>query len=185
MAEKVKYKDLLGNNKNFRLFFEEYFEPVYRFARKYTAEDHIARDIAQDTFIRLYERRNDFDVPEKAKSFVYITARNLCLDYLKHQKVRQEYTQQEQVEEKITDSLHEITYQETLRLLYKAIDQLPPQTQKIIILGLNGKNNEEIARELRISVNSVKTLKKSAYKTLRKILGNHPVLLWILLTLQA
>ena len=72
--------------KTFKRFFELYFEPVYRFVRKYTEEDAIARDITQDTFIRLYERRRDFDVPEKAKSFIYITARNLCLDHLKHQK---------------------------------------------------------------------------------------------------
>lgn len=77
---------MLTNSQGFKRFFELYFEPVYRFVRKYTEEDAIARDITQDTFIRLYERRRDFDVPEKAKSFIYITARNLCLDHLKHQK---------------------------------------------------------------------------------------------------
>ena len=68
---------MLTNSQGFKRFFELYFEPVYRFVRKYTEEDAIARDITQDTFIRLYERRRDFDVPEKAKSFIYITARNL------------------------------------------------------------------------------------------------------------
>ena len=66
---------MLTNSQGFKRFFELYFEPVYRFVRKYTEEDAIARDITQDTFIRLYERRRDFDVPEKAKSFIYITAR--------------------------------------------------------------------------------------------------------------
>ena len=57
---------MLTNSQGFKRFFELYFEPVYRFVRKYTEEDAIARDITQDTFIRLYERRRDFDVPEKA-----------------------------------------------------------------------------------------------------------------------
>ena len=88
---------MLTNSQGFKRFFELYFEPVYRFVRKYTEEDAIARDITQDTFIRLYERRRDFDVPEKAKSFIYITARNLCLDHLKHQKIKQQYQQTQSV----------------------------------------------------------------------------------------
>ena len=136
---------MLTNSQGFKRFFELYFEPVYRFVRKYTEEDAIARDITQDTFIRLYERRRDFDVPEKAKSFIYITARNLCLDHLKHQKIKQQYQQTQSVSEaKDPDFLHEITYQETLRILHQAIDTLPPQTRKIILLGLNGKNNNKI-----------------------------------------
>ena len=159
---------MLKSNKGFKGFFELYFESVYRFARKYTGEDAIARDIAQDTFIRLYERREDFDVPEKAKSFIYITARNLCLDYLKHQKIQEQYHQKQSLSEKEeADFLQEITYQETLRILHRAIDTLPPQTRNIILLGLNGKNNNEIAETLNISVNTVKSLKKSAYTSLR------------------
>ena len=154
----------------------------YRFVRKYTEEDAIARDITQDTFIRLYERRRDFDVPEKAKSFIYITARNLCLDHLKHQKIKQQYQQTQSVSEaKDPDFLHEITYQETLRILHQAIDTLPPQTRKIILLGLNGKNNNEIAEALNISVNTVKSLKKSAYTSLRGQLKDPMLFLLFLL----
>ena len=165
---------MLTNSQGFKRFFELYFEPVYRFVRKYTEEDAIARDITQDTFIRLYERRRDFDVPEKAKSFIYITARNLCLD--------QQYQQTQSVSEaKDPDFLHEITYQETLRILHQAIDTLPPQTRKIILLGLNGKNNNEIAEALNISVNTVKSLKKSAYTSLRGQLKDPMLFLLFLL----
>ena len=165
---------MLTNSQGFKRFFELYFEPVYRFVRKYTEEDAIARDITQDTFIRLYERRRDFDVPEKAKSFIYITARNLCLDHLKHQKNKTTIPTD-------PDFLHEITYQETLRILHQAIDTLPPQTRKIILLGLNGKNNNEIAEALNISVNTVKSLKKSAYTSLRGQLKDPMLFLLFLL----
>ena len=154
---------MLTNSQGFKRFFELYFEPVYRFVRKYTEEDAIARDITQDTFIRLYERRRDFDVPEKAKSFIYITARNLCLDHLKHQKIKQQYQQTQSVS-KAEDP-----------------DTLPPQTRKIILLGLNGKNNNEIAETLNISVNTVKSLKKSAYTSLREQLKDPMLFLLFLL----
>ncbi len=47
-------KMLIINN-NFKFFFQEYFEPVFQFARKYTGNDAIARDLTQDAFIKLYE----------------------------------------------------------------------------------------------------------------------------------
>ena len=44
---------MLINNNNFKFFFQEYFEPVFQFARKYTGNDAIARDLTQDAFIKL------------------------------------------------------------------------------------------------------------------------------------
>ena len=89
--------------------------------------------------------------------------------------------QQSVSEAKDPDFLHEITYQETLRILHQAIDTLPPQTRKIILLGLNGKNNNEIAEALNISVNTVKSLKKSAYTSLRGQLKDPMLFLLFLL----
>ncbi len=169
------------NNKDFKTFFEAYFEPVYRFAKKYTEETAVARDIAQETFIRLYERRTGFDALEKARSFAYATAHHLCLDHLKHHKVTQQYSRDSLEEEEKYFFLHEITYQETLRLLHQAIEELPPQARTIILLGLEGQNNQEIAEILNISVNTVKTLKKSAYKKLREVLGKDFFFLFTLL----
>lgn len=162
--------NMLTNNKDFKIFFQEYFESVYRFSRKYTVNDDLARDITQETFIRLYERRADFKVNEQAKSFVYLTARNLCLDNLRHKNIEQEYLQQLPPLEEDPTVLQEITLQETLRILHAAIQKLPPQSKEIINQSLNGKNNTEIAATLSISVNTVKTLKKNAYNTLRRLL---------------
>ena len=162
---------MFSDTRNFRIFFDNYFEAVFRFARKYTSDNSIARDIAQDTFIRFYEKKKNFDSVETAKSFVYITARNLCLDFLKHQKIELQYNQAQINKENSYSFLHEITYQETLRILRRAIHELPPQSREIIILSLEGKNNNEIAQSMNISVNTVKTLKKGAYKKLKNTLG--------------
>lgn len=45
MHTKIRAMDkMLINNNNFKFFFQEYFEPVFQFARKYTENDAIARD---------------------------------------------------------------------------------------------------------------------------------------------
>lgn len=56
------------------------------------------------------------------------------------------------------------------RLLFNAINTLAPQSAAIIQLSLQGLKNEEIARELSISENTVKVLKYRSLKKLRQLL---------------
>ena len=57
---------MLLNNKRFELFFNTYYEPVYLFSLKYVREEPVAQDIAQNVFVRLYEKRENFYAIEKA-----------------------------------------------------------------------------------------------------------------------
>ena len=60
--------------------------------------------------------------------------------------------------------------EESNRLLFNAINTLAPQSAAIIQLSLQGLKNEEIARELSISENTVKVLKYRSLKKLRQLL---------------
>ena len=90
---------MLLNNKRFELFFNTYYEPVYLFSLKYVREEPVAQDIAQNVFVRLYEKRENFYAIEKAKSFAYTTAHNLCLNHLRHSQIAQKYISQREEEE--------------------------------------------------------------------------------------
>ncbi len=57
---------------------------------------------------------------------------------------------------------------ETYRIIHEAVESLPAQESKVIQLALEGLKMQEIADQLKISVNTVKTLKSRAYKHLRK-----------------
>lgn len=157
---------------SFKSFYKMYFSGIVRFAVYYLEDEHEGEDIAQETFLKIYEKWDVTNSEEQMRSYLYITARNLCFDKLRHQNVAEEYSQQIIAEKEIKNEeeesfLSEVTYQEVFRQLYNAISELPPQTQRIILLGLKGKSNIEISEELNISVNTVKTLKRNAYKSLR------------------
>ena len=77
--------------------------------------------------------------------------------------------------------LHEVTRDETIRILRYAIRQLPSRSREIILLNMDGKNNVEVAETLNISLNTVKSLKKTAYVVLRKILSKEYITLLICL----
>ena len=51
---------IIQSNKDFEVFFRENFPPVYAFMKRYTGDDELAADLAQETFIRVYERRDCF-----------------------------------------------------------------------------------------------------------------------------
>lgn len=159
----------------FKRFFTDHFNAVVRFATVYTGDADEARDIAQETFIRIYERWDDLPTPEETRSFMYATARNLSISRLRHQNVEEQYSQQlleEHADREDPQLAEEMTYQETLRLLRAAVDSLPRQSRQIILLSLDGKSNPEIAHLMDISVNTVKTLKRNAYTRLRTSLSS-------------
>ena len=67
--------------------------------------------------------------------------------------------------------------EEAIEALYSAIDRLPAQSARIMRLVVKGDKNQEIADQLGISVNSVKTLKYNALNILRKELTGSLLLL--------
>ena len=132
----------------------------------------MSRDVTQEAFVRVFVHRGEFETEENAKAFLYTVARRIYLDHCKHQKIENQYqnrVNEEDPEE--YDFLKEVTQQEVSRILYDAVDKLPSQTRSIILLNLKGFNNTEVAERLGVSVNTIKSLKKSAYVTLRTLLS--------------
>lgn len=171
---------VLRSHKEFRKFYNEFFPSVYLLMQKYTGEKEVAGDLAQEAFVKIYECKEEFETLDNAKAFLYTVARNLYLNHCKHERIKEIHARtQEQRETEEINFLEEVTLRETIRILYAAIDKLAPQTRNIILLNLKGKNNAEVAEELHISVNTVKSMKKSAYVVLRKYLNKE--YLWILM----
>lgn len=160
------------SHKEFKAFFETFFIPVYTLMQRYTGERELSRDFTQEAFVRVFEHWGEFEMEENAKAFLYTVARRIYLDHCKHQKIENQYqnrVNEEELEE--YDFLKEVTQQEVSRILYDAVDKLPSQTRSIILLNLKGFNNTEVAERLGVSVNTIKSLKKSAYVTLRTLLS--------------
>ena len=160
------------SHKEFKAFFETFFIPVYTLMQRYTGERELSRDFTQEAFVRVFEHWGEFETEENAKAFLYTVARRIYLDHCKHQKIENQYQNRvndEELEE--YDFLKEVTQQEVSRILYDAVDKLPSQTRSIILLNLKGFNNTEVAERLGVSVNTIKSLKKSAYVTLRTLLS--------------
>lgn len=115
------------------------------------------------------------------KAYLYSTVRNKALNVLKHRKIEQHY-----MNEILQDEDAELYYmrsvieEETRRLIFTAIDSLPEHCRKVCLLNLEGMDNQEIADELQVSLNTVKFHKKNAYKLLRDKLKDQFYLLFLI-----
>lgn len=68
--------------------------------------------------------------------------------------------------------MENVIKEEVATIVLQEIDKLSETGRTVILRSLEGFSNEEIAKELQISVNTVKTHKARSYITLRKNL-NH------------
>jgi RNA polymerase sigma-70 factor (ECF subfamily) len=161
-----------GDKGAFREVFENYFAALSAFGYKYIADRFVIEDMVQEVFITFWEKRQDFDHINALKSFLYTSVRNKCLNHLKHQAVLKKHEPALVYE---LESDHHFTShvieEETFNQLFAEIKKLPESSQEIMILALNGLKNQEIADELEISINTVKTQKKIAYSKLKEKLS--------------
>ena len=157
-----------GDKKAFNEVFDEYFNALCAFSFKYIPDQTATEDIVQDVFIAFWEHNKEFNQINAAKAFLYTSTRNKCLNYLKHQLVLQKH-QQALIYELESEQFftRHVIEEDAFNRLYSEIRQLPPSAQSIMLLALKGLKNREIASELNISENTVKTQKKIAYAKLK------------------
>ena len=169
-----------GNLSAFEALFRQYYPSMCVIAGKLVANREVAEDIVQDVFIRLWEKKAEYDKIPDFRTFLYVAVRNLCYNYLRDKKKTIDFSQIELPDKQLSFQ-EQLIQEETYRLISNAIAELPVQSGKIMRLALEGKQNKEISEILGIAVTTVKTLKYNALKMLKNSLkGYFPVLLYIL-----
>lgn len=149
---------------------KEYYKPLCLFADRLIKDHAAAEDIVGDTFIKLWNRKTDFETVQNIKAFLYITVRNAGLNFLKQAK-RESLSKKQlayiagEQEEYV---LNEMIRSEVLREIMREIEKLPEQCGKVFKLGyIEGLKNQEIANLMKISVHTVKNQKARAVQLLK------------------
>jgi RNA polymerase sigma-70 factor (family 1) len=151
-------------------FFKLHHKALCFFANRMVQNQEEAEDIVSDCFLKVWKRRQDFETDTNIKSFLYISCRNACFDYLKHLKVKT-FAQQNYFNH-LTHSedliLYTIMEAEFMEILSREIELLPEQCQKIFkLIYFQGKKTDEIAQELDLSVQTVRNHKSRAVELLK------------------
>ena len=76
-----------SNEKSFKKLFMNYHDTLFRLICYKVKETDIAKDIIQETFIRVWNNRHKINPNKSFFSYIARISNNLCIDYFRHQKV--------------------------------------------------------------------------------------------------
>ena len=173
------YPMLISNKlHSFRNFCPQFYSYLVLFAERRVENHKVAEDIVQEIFINIWESNKQYNSINGFKAYLYEAVSNRCADYWKHRAVEEKYMAHVLYEQKLPD--FSVQEEEILRELYAAIGELPQRSQEVILLSLEGKKNQEIAQLLNLSVLTVKTHKKNAFRYLKNRLRNLVLLVMIM-----
>lgn len=161
---------------SFEYLFKKYYQALCSFARQFFNDKDLCEDTVQDAFASLWDVRSGFNEEKAVKYYLYHSVRNKCLNIIRHQKVK-EKNQYELALPTVDEGIIE---EGVFAPVYNALKNLPPQECKVMMGVMYGHSNQEIADDLGVSINTVKTLRQRGYKTLREKLKGIQWLLVIL-----
>ncbi len=171
--------------KEYKSLFDELYESMCLLSNKYLEDLDVAKDVVQDVFVKIWEDKIEFQNINNTKAYLYTSVKNKSLDYLKSKRYKStDFLSPRKLEKMETESFffREVVVIEASSIVEKAINELPDKCADIIRLSLKEFTNLEIAEELGLSINTVKTQKKIAYKKLRPLLEEYYFLLFFVLT---
>lgn len=178
---------MLSNFKsgNIGTFYKELYAKLLVYASRHLGTDYafLAEDCVQDAVYKAYEQRTDFKSVLTFKAFLYSCIHHAAIDILRKNQAKSNYLSQQ---EDRTEFLNSIIEQETLNLLYDAIENLPEKYRRIFELHFEqGLKNAEIAALLGVTESAVKKQKARMLELLRKDLtqktGNDMLITLLLL----
>ena len=179
--EKVFQGFVKGQEKSFEIIFSQYYKTLVSLSMRYGLEQMEAEDVVIEVIHRIWEIRKEIKSPAALNSLLYTSVHNRTLNVVRNLKNRERIIyirNDKKEEEEFEDYLLE---EEVCRLLDEAVQALPPRCQLVILELLNGKTMKEIAVEMQLSLNTVKTYKLRAIEILRTKFARYPLLLWMIL----
>lgn len=150
----------------FEHLFKTYHLKLFSFAKRILKDDTLARETVHDVLLRLWNRKNKIVLKKSLESYLIISTKNQCINYLRTRKSEIKALSDKDIN-LIEDELDYYQAEGILDILMSAdledriqnaIQQLPKQQQKVFILSrFDGHSSREISRELKLTLRTVET----------------------------
>ena len=162
-----------GDQGAFRVVFEHYYPRVYEFIRRIVKSDTISEDIAQDIFVKIWERREMFGVEVQSfGKYIYVMSRNAAINAIRRTG-RITPLVEDTVNRSENFSIEDDYYAREKELIIRlTVCQMPEQRRRIFEMSrYMGMDNQTIATTLNLSKKTVENHLTLALKTLRSVLA--------------
>jgi RNA polymerase sigma-70 factor (family 1) len=163
-----------GNEHAFRQLFMLHHQQLGVHMLRITNSIELAEEVVQDVFVKIWFTRESLVRVDNFKAYLFVISKNHALNCLK--KLAKERTLIKELEDNAAESLTpEMTGTDLYyNLLDEAIDQLPPQQQKVYLLSRHGRlKYTEIAEQLELSRETVKKYLQIATLSITEYVHDH------------
>jgi RNA polymerase sigma-70 factor (ECF subfamily) len=171
-----------GSEKAYNYIYRLYRSRIFWFIHNLIHDTAEAEDITAECFIKLWNRRTAFDNTEKIKSFLFVTAHNASLDYLRRKQVKaraeKELTLLLENEDFV---LTRIVKAELFTQIYDEIEKLPLQCKRVFkMLFFESLTYVEVCDQLKIDINTARNQKRRALQLLKNSILKNEILISLL-----
>lgn len=161
----------------FEALFRENHAHCLAFATHYTGDSHVAEEVVQQVFLRLWEKRETITITGPVKAYLFSAIRNTAISQWRKDVVRTEKeTGFGKVSETAIGAGEEV--KELERLYRQALERLPERCREVFVLSRQQNlKYAEIAAAMNISVKTVENQMGKALKILHQELKEYLPLL--------
>jgi RNA polymerase sigma-70 factor (family 1) len=176
-SEQLLVSELKNGNENaFRKLYDFYYQDIYGYSISLLKSKELAEENVQDVFLKIWLHRENLNLEQSFKSYLFTIARNQAFNLLN--KAANDVLLKEEVfytsEKSYAQGDYSIREEDCKKLKKQAINQLPPKRKRIFKMSRKeGKTYEEISQELGISVNTVKNQMSKALDSMRDFFQVH------------
>jgi RNA polymerase sigma-70 factor (ECF subfamily) len=153
--------------KEYNQAVELYADGVYRFILKNMKDDERSRDVVQDSFEKLWIKRDEVD-GSKVRSYLFSTAYHTMIDVIRREKRVKSFD-----EVHLKEPVHESHYTGLNEVLHQALERLPETQRSVVMLrDYEGYSYDEIAEITGLSESQVKVYIYRARLFLKNYIGS-------------
>ena len=143
---------------NFEATFEELYPSLFRYCHRLTGDSDLADDLAQEAFVRLYDRRVE-GTDEGLRAWLFRTATHLVRDWYRVGENRRRLLEAHPVEPSRPEPPDEaMQRREKVGRVRDALEQLSEREREILLMRHAGFSYREVAEAVEVAPSSVGTL---------------------------
>jgi len=154
----------------FKVLFENHFADVRKYVFYRSGDTDVATDIAQETFLKIWEKQNSIQ-PEKVKGLLYKIAGDLYISHYRKEKRSFRFFNSFVFENESQSPEEEMTFNQLKENYSNSLEKMNEKQRTVFLLSrAENLKYTEIAEVLGISVKAVEKRMKNALNHLRNIL---------------